>query len=198
MLIEPSANHLTVFGPGVIRIQRRVDAHKALSVFLDERHHVLLLACVHVQFTRRVGEDQGVEVVKVLGISLQIFLGQQLGICPQRGVPKSTLFAHFVNGSHRGRDRLMFPTLGLAYHQNVLQVDRFGVRLRRQQRVWRELLCLAALKQDRRTDQGERKQEEDPKKAHAVSLQKTGVILVIYPEVQAMLIQRTSGPAVSV
>src|SRR5579884_3061070 len=48
MLVEPSANHLSIFRPGVIGVQRRMDSDKTLSIFFDKRHHVALLVGVHV------------------------------------------------------------------------------------------------------------------------------------------------------
>ena len=72
MLVEPAADHLAVLGPLVERIRRGVDADKALAVILDERHQVLLLLVVHVQFAGGIEHD-GVEVIEVLRISRGIF-----------------------------------------------------------------------------------------------------------------------------
>ena len=71
MLVEPSADHLAVFRPLVIGVERSVNADKALAVVLDERHHVFLLAVVQVEFAGRAHKDQGVEVVEILRISFQ-------------------------------------------------------------------------------------------------------------------------------
>ncbi len=102
MLVEPAADHLAVLRPVVVCVQSRVDAHKALAVVLDERHEILLLAVVHVQFAGRAGEDDGVEISQIFGIPLQILLGQQLGVGAQHGVPKAALLAHVVNSCHGG------------------------------------------------------------------------------------------------
>jgi hypothetical protein len=74
MLVEPAADHLSVLRPGVIGVERRVNADKSLAVFLDERHHVLFLAVVQVQLAGGAGKHQHVEVVQVLGVVLQGFL----------------------------------------------------------------------------------------------------------------------------
>ena len=66
----------------------------------------------------------------------------------------------------------MFEALGLTDYQNVLEVDLLSVWWRRRYVVWRLLrFHLAGLNQKLRIEKGERKKEEDPKSAHAVSLQ---------------------------
>ncbi len=63
MVVEPAADHLAVFGPGVICVERGVNADKALAVVVDEGEHVLLLAGVEVQFAGGAAEDEQVKVV---------------------------------------------------------------------------------------------------------------------------------------
>ena len=77
-----------------------MNAHEALAVFLDERHHVCLLAVVEVKFAGRAYENQGIEVIEVLGVSSQIFLGDKLDVGTQSGIPQSAVAAHVVDGDH--------------------------------------------------------------------------------------------------
>ena len=69
MLIKPAANHLTIFRPFVIGVEGGVNPHKALSIVLDERHHILLLALVEVKLAGCAHKDEGIEVVQILRVS---------------------------------------------------------------------------------------------------------------------------------
>ena len=40
-----------------------LNAHEALPVILDERHHVFLLTVIQVEFARGAHKNQGIEVV---------------------------------------------------------------------------------------------------------------------------------------
>ena len=135
MLVEPAAQHLSVLRPGVVGVERGVDADKALAVVLDERHHVLLLARVHIQLAAGVGKDDQVKVVEVLRVSRQLFFGEQLGVGAHRRVPQAALLAHVVDGGHRIRNGVVLPVLGLANHQHMLHANLLDVRRGRHRAV---------------------------------------------------------------
>src|ERR1700730_2744849 len=63
VLVEPAADHLAVFRPFVVGVEGGVNAHKALSIVLDERHHILLLAVVQVKLACRAHKAPGIKVV---------------------------------------------------------------------------------------------------------------------------------------
>src|SRR5882762_8412476 len=67
MLVEPAADHFSVFGPLIVCVERGVNSNEALTVVFDERHHVFLLIVVEVEFTRGTDEDDCVEEIEVLG-----------------------------------------------------------------------------------------------------------------------------------
>src|SRR5215475_10838344 len=74
MLIKPPADHLPIFRPLVIGVERGVNPDESLSVFLDERHHVFLLAVIEIKLSCSTQKNDSVEVVEVLGVSAEIFL----------------------------------------------------------------------------------------------------------------------------
>ena len=78
-----------------------MNPNKALPVFLDERHHVALLAVVHIQFASGAGKNENVKVVEVFPIVLKFLLGEQFSVCAHHRVPQSAFLAHVVNGRHR-------------------------------------------------------------------------------------------------
>ena len=132
MLVEPAADHLSIFRPVVVGVERGVDADKALSVFLDEREQVLLLACVHVHFAAGAGKDEQVKVVEILRVSRQVLLGEQFRVRAHGGIPQAALLAHVVDRGHGCRNGVVLPVLGLANHHHMFQVDLLGVGRRRQ------------------------------------------------------------------
>src|SRR5579864_5426353 len=130
MLIEPSANHLSVFRPLVVGIEGGMNTDKSFAVVLDERHHVFLLAVIEVQFAGSAHEYQSIEVIEILGVSLQTLLGDEFGVSTQRGLPQTALATHVVDGDHARGNRVMLEALGLADQQNVLKVNLLFVRRR--------------------------------------------------------------------
>src|SRR3974390_1393485 len=77
MLVEPAANHLPVFRPFVVCVERCMDSDESLTVIVDEREHVCFLAVVHVQLSGRACKDKQVEIVQILRISPEVFLCEQ-------------------------------------------------------------------------------------------------------------------------
>ena len=73
MLVEPAADHLAILGPFVVGIERGVNADEAFAVVVDEGHHVVLLAVVHVQLAGGAGKDEQVEVVEIFGVAAEGF-----------------------------------------------------------------------------------------------------------------------------
>src|ERR1035438_5275526 len=88
MLVEPSANHFTVFRPFVIRVEGSMNADKALAIVLDERHHIGLLAVVEVKFACCAYKNEGIEVIESLRVSSQVLLRDQFDIGAKRGIPE--------------------------------------------------------------------------------------------------------------
>src|ERR1700733_3175481 len=130
MLINPPADYLAVFRPGVIRIQSRMNPHKALAVVMNEGQHVCFLAGVHIQFAGRAGKNQKVEIAQIFCVSAQVLLGKQLRIGAHLRIPQAALLAHVVDGSHSRRNRIMLEALGLADHQHMLEMDLLAMRRR--------------------------------------------------------------------
>src|ERR1017187_4763931 len=85
MLIEPASDHLTVFRPVVIRIERGVNTDETLPVVLYEGEHVLLLAGVHVEFAGSAGKDDHVEIVEIFSIVLELLLCEEFSVGPKHG-----------------------------------------------------------------------------------------------------------------
>src|ERR1700733_2107310 len=46
VLVEPATDHLSIFGPVVVRVQRRVNSDESFAVVVDKRQDVLLLAVI--------------------------------------------------------------------------------------------------------------------------------------------------------
>src|SRR4051812_3765010 len=70
VLVEPSSDHLSVFGPLVVCIQSSMDADESLSIILDERHHVLSLTVVQLKFSSSARKHEHVEMIQVLKIAV--------------------------------------------------------------------------------------------------------------------------------
>ena len=122
MLIEPSANHLAVFRPGVVCVQSSVNPYKPLTALLDGGEHVLLLPCVHVQLAGCTGKDNRVEICQVFRVAAEILLRQQLRVGAHLRVPQAAFLAHCVHSIHSSRDGVMLKPLRLANHENVLEM----------------------------------------------------------------------------
>ena len=128
MLVEPAANHLAVFRPLVVGVERGVNAYKALAVILDERHHVLLLAVVQVKLAGGAHKNQHVKIIQILRVSFEVLLGDQFGVGAQRRIPETALVAHVVDGGHSVRNRIVLEPLGLSNHQDVFEMNFLSVR----------------------------------------------------------------------
>jgi len=103
MLVEVSANHLSILRPGIVRIQSRMNSNKPFPVVLDEGKHVQFLARIEIQFARRTRKDQDIEIVQVLRIPAQVFFCNQLSIGADHRVPNPALMTHVVDrGQCRG------------------------------------------------------------------------------------------------
>src|ERR1700758_5887947 len=75
MLVEPTADHFSVFRPLIVSVERGVNPDEALTVVFAERDHVVLLIVVEVEFTRSTDEDDCVEEIEVLSVApAEIFL----------------------------------------------------------------------------------------------------------------------------
>ncbi len=151
MLVEVAADHFAVFGPLVVGVERGVNADEAFAVFLDERHHVGLLAVVHVEFGGGAGEDDQVEVVEVLGVVAELLFGEELGVRAQHGVPQAALLAHLEDGVHGRGNGVVLEALGLPDDEDVLEVNRLGVRR------GRDGIVAVGLGAERKRGKGERK-----------------------------------------
>src|SRR5215469_7631030 len=70
MLIEPSSDHLSIFWPFVVGVERGMHSNEAFTVLFDERDHVFLLGIVEVQLAGGADENDGVEVVEILRVAI--------------------------------------------------------------------------------------------------------------------------------
>ena len=100
---------------------------------MNERQEVGFLLVVHLKLA--AGEEKhGVEVVQVLGVVLQLLLGQRLGVGAEGGVPQAGLPSQALDRGHGVRHRLVPIALLLANHQEVflLRAGRLGQAKRAQ------------------------------------------------------------------
>src|SRR5581483_8272957 len=71
MLIKPAADHLSVLRPGVIGIERRVNAYESLAVVMNEGENVGLLTSMQIEFSSCAGKNHKVEVVEGVRVCAQ-------------------------------------------------------------------------------------------------------------------------------
>ena len=101
-------------------------------------------------------KTMAVKVVQVFRVALaQALLREQLRVGAQLRVPQAALLAHVEDRGHRGGNGVVLETLRLANHQHVLQVDRLGMRRRRQRRT------SGRLRVSRETSSEERKRKQN-------------------------------------
>ena len=118
VFVEPAADHFTVFGPLVVRIERGVDADETFAVFFDERHDSRLFDRRSNQLAGGAGEDNGVEIIQVFEIAFfGFFLGDVFGVGAEGGFPKAGIVAHFVDGGHGVGNGIVFEPIGLRDHK---------------------------------------------------------------------------------
>ena len=79
-------------------------------------------------------------MIQILRISPQVFFRNELGIRAQCGVPQAAFTAHVVDGDHSVGDRIVLESLGLADHQNVLEMNLLFMRRWRQRWINRRLI----------------------------------------------------------
>ena len=96
-----------------------MDADETFAIVMNEGQEVGFLLVVH--FKVAAGEEQhGVEVIKILGVVLQLLLGQGLGVGAESGVPQAGLPSQALNGGHGVRHGLVPVSFFLSNHQQVL------------------------------------------------------------------------------
>jgi hypothetical protein len=140
VLVKPTADHLAIFRPFVIGVEGSVNAHKAFSVVLDERHHIFLLAAVQVKLPCGAHKDQGIKVIQILRVSSQVLLRDELGVGAERGIPETAVATRVVDGSHSIRNGIVLKSLGLTDHQDVLEMDLLRNRRGRDRRIQSRLI----------------------------------------------------------
>ena len=72
-------------------------AQKSFSVVFDKRHERGFLFVIHRQLTGCV-KHHGVEIVDVLTVAAQFFLGEQLGIGADERIPQARLLPDLPDG----------------------------------------------------------------------------------------------------
>ncbi len=96
-----------------------VDADETLAIVMNKGQEVGFLLVVH--FKIAAGEEKhGIEVIKILGVVLQLLLGQGLGVGAKCGVPQAGLPSHALDRGHGMRHGLVPVSFFFSNHQQVL------------------------------------------------------------------------------
>ena len=104
-----------------------MDADESLSIVVNEGEQIRLLLVVHLERAAGVEED-GIEVVQVLGIVLELLLRQGLGVGANLRVPEPAFPAHPFDGRERVGDGLVSVPLLLADREQLLLRRIGGLR----------------------------------------------------------------------
>ena len=110
-----------------------MDADETFAIVMNERQEVGLLLGVHFKIAAGK-EKHGIEVVKILGVVLELLLGQGLGVGAERGIPQAGLPSQALNRGHGVRYRLVPVSFFFSNHQEVLllRAGRLGQAKRAQ------------------------------------------------------------------
>ena len=79
MFVVVTTNHVTVFGPINEGDRRAMDADKAPSIVMNEREEIRFLLRIHREIASRE-KDHRIEIIEILCVVLQFFLGKSFGI----------------------------------------------------------------------------------------------------------------------
>ena len=133
MLIVIASQHLAVFRPVDEGNGGAVDADETLAIVMNERQEVGFLLRVHFKIAAGK-EKHGIEVIKILGVVLQLLFGQGLGVGAERGVPQAGLPSQALDRGHGMGHRLVPVSFFFSNHQQVLllRAGRLGQAKRAQ------------------------------------------------------------------
>jgi len=126
MLVEVAADHLAILRPIGKRDGRAVYADEAFAVVVDKRQEVGLLFGRHFERSAGIKHD-GIEIIQILGVVFQLFLGEHFRIGANGGVPQSALATQALNGRHGVGVGLVAVAFFLAQHQHAFSRHSRGL-----------------------------------------------------------------------